>query len=285
MLYAYRTLAAALIALPAASLLGGPTSGYPRGQGELFDPGGLMLVESLRLGRRAFPAIQWSAGALALVVVLGGVFPLGALLAGLARSERLTIPVLLEKSWTHAGTLALILLLGVLAQAGAAALLVVLGGKAIGAASLSPPADDLSFIALFAVTACVALVIGVVRDVACVAAVRSEHGFYLAASKALACVRRAFGRLLLAWAFCSALGAAALVAGALLAPPLAGASAAGIALGVIVHQAAVAGATFAHVAWLAAAMRIHDEVGSRAEPAPVVATEPEPAEAQAPPPE
>jgi hypothetical protein len=225
-----------------------------------------MLVESLRLGRRAFPAIGWSAGALALVVLLGGVFPLGALLAGLAREQRLTIPFLLERAWTHAGTLALLLLLGLLAQAGAAALVVVLGGKAIGAASLSAPAEDLAFVALFLVAACAAVVIGVLRDVACVAAVRAEHGFYLAASKALACVRRAGGRLLLAWAWRGALGAVALVAGALLAPSLAGASAAGIALGVVVHQAAVAGATFAHVAWLAAAMRIHDEVVGGAKP-------------------
>ena len=44
---------ALLIGLPAAAALGGPTSSWPRGQAELFDPGAVMLVESLRLARRA----------------------------------------------------------------------------------------------------------------------------------------------------------------------------------------------------------------------------------------
>jgi hypothetical protein len=264
-LYAYRAIAAVLIALPLAALLGGPVASYPRGHAELFDPGAVMLVESLRLTRRAWPAVGWSAGALATVAILAGVFPLGALLAGLGREGRLPAPFLLEKAWSNAPTLGLLYGLFALAQAGAIGLVIVLGGKAIGAAALRPPADDLAFVALFTVAGSLGLMLGLLRDLASVAAVRGQHGLYVATSDALVCARRAGGRALAAWAWRALLGVAGLACAAWLAPALAGAAAPAIALGVLLHQGAVAGATFAHASWLAAAMRLYDGVVARPE--------------------
>ena len=271
LLYGYRALAGLLIALPAAMALGGPTSAWPRRQAELFDPGGVMLVESLRLGRRAILPVEGSAGAVAAVALLAGIFPLAMLLVGISREGKLTGAFLAGRAWAHAGTLALISGLGALFQALACGLVVVLGAKIVGAFHLAPPAEDLATAAVVAVAVVVGLLAGVLRDLASVAAVRGDHGLYVASARALRCARRRGGRALLAWTWRSALGLAGILLAAWLAP--APGSALAIAAGVMLHQGAILGATFARASWLAAAMRLHDATGPKAEEAEAPTTE------------
>jgi hypothetical protein len=254
--YAYHALAGLLIALPAAAALSGPTASSPRGQAELFDPGGVMLLETLRFARRSLMPIGVSAGAVAAIALIAGVFPLAALLAGLGREGRLSVTFLADRAWAHAGTLALIFGLGTALQVVTVALLMLAGGKLIGALKLAPPPDDLAFVGLLAVAGGVGLAVGVLRDLASVAAVRGDHGLYVAASRALRCARRGGGRAMLGWAWRASLGFAGLVAAAWLAPR--GVSTAAVVAGAALHQAAIAGATFARASWLAAAMRLVD---------------------------
>jgi hypothetical protein len=273
LLYGYRALAALLLAMPAVVALGTPTASYPRRQGELFDAGGVMLIESLRLNRRALVPIETSAGIVAAVVLLAGIFPLAVLLAGLDREGRLSGARLAGRAFARTGTLALITVLGALLQALAGGVVMVLGSKVVGALRLVPPAEDLAQWGLLAVVFGVVLVAGVLRDLAAAAAVRGDHGLYVASARALSCARLAGGRALFAWAWRGALGLGGIVVAALLAPSLAGASAAAIAVGVVLHQAAIAGATFARASWLAAAMRFYDATTPRVEEA-VTAEEP-----------
>src|SRR5262249_12581347 len=156
-------------------------SSWPRGQAELFDPGAVMLFESLRLARRAIETAGVSAITIAAIAMLAGVFPLGALLAGLDRRGPLSVAFLADRAWRLAGTLALLFVVAALAQALGGAVVVLLGGKLIGALSLSPPADDLAFAALAAVTLALVLGVGVLRDLASASAVRAGLGFYGAA--------------------------------------------------------------------------------------------------------
>ncbi len=236
--------------------LGGPVSSWPRGQAELFDPGALMLMESLRLGRRALFPVEASAGATAVVALLAGVFPLGALLAGLGREGKLSASFLAGRAAAHAGTLALLFGAASLLQAATGALLSALGGRLIGSLHLDAPAEDLAFAGLFTVALGVVAALGVLRDLASVAAVRGGHGFYVASSRALACARKGFGWAFLDWAWRASLGVAGVALAAWLTP--AGVSAAAVAAGVALHQAAILGATFARASWLAAAMRRYD---------------------------
>lgn len=254
--YAYTALAGLVVALPAATALSGPTASFPRGQAELFDPGGVMLLETLRLVRRSLLTVGVSAGAVAALALLAGVFPLAALLAGLDREGRLSFTFLADRAWAHAGTLALVFGVGVAAQATLVAGVMLAGGKLIGALALSPPPDDLAFVGLGALAAGVALVVGVLRDLASVAAVRGNHHFYVAASRALLCARRSGGRAILGWAWRTSLGFAGLLLAAWLTPR--GTTTAAVVAGAALHQAAIAGATFAHASWLAAAMRLVD---------------------------
>ncbi len=142
--------------------------------------------------------VLWSTGAVAVVTLLAGLLPLGALLAGLGRKGRVSAAFVGGRAAGHAATLALVFGLGVLAQGAVFALAVLLGSKIIEALKLVAPAQDLAFVALFAIALGLALVLGVVRDLASAAAVRDDLRFYDAASRALRCVRRA-GRLARCW--------------------------------------------------------------------------------------
>ena len=256
MLYAYRALAGLVIALPAAAAVGTTTAGYPRGQGELFDPGGVMLLESLRLARRAAPTVGAGAVTVAILATVLGLFPLAVVIAGLGRRGPLTAAFLAARAWAHAGTLALLFGLGLLAQALTAAILVALGGKLIDALKLVPPREDLAFVGLFTIVLGIVTVVGVVRDLAYVAAVHDERRFYAACVAALRALRHAPGRAVGGYAWRAALGLAGLALAAVAAPSLAGASRGAIVLGVVLHQAALAGAAFARASWLAAAIGV-----------------------------
>jgi hypothetical protein len=263
LLYGYRALAGILAALPAAIALGTPTASLPRRQAELFDPGALMLVESLRLSRRALPAVDTAAGAVIAVALLAGVLPLAALLVGLDREGRLDAGRLAGRAAAHAGTLAIVTGLGALAQVLAAGIVLVVGEKVLEVLHLVAPARDVGDVTVVALAVAAALVAGVLRDLGAAAAVRGDHGLYLAGARALHAARHAGGRALAAWTWRGALGLGGILLATWVAPSPAGASGAAIALGVVLHQAAIAGAAFAHASWLAAAMRILDAEARR----------------------
>lgn len=265
LLFAHRALASILVALPITATLGAVTAPYPRGQAELFDPGGLMLLESLRLSRPALPALAWSGAGFALVFAALGLLPLGMLIAGLGRVGPVSAAFLFRRAGKHFGSLALLFGVTLAAQLVTASLLALLGGKLIDALRLVPPAEDITFLALFAVIFGILSALGVVRDLAYVAAVHEGRGFYVAVTRALgAASRRPLGTFF-AWAWRAALGALGLIAAASLAPAARDATTAAVMVAFAMHQAALMGVAFARGAWIARAMRSLMESAPRAE--------------------
>ncbi|MCC6555359.1 MAG: hypothetical protein IT372_20555, partial [Polyangiaceae bacterium] len=83
--FAYRAVAALLIAAPVTALVGEAVGAYPAGDAVLFEPGALMLLEIARLARIAAPALAAQIGAGALIAAALGLIPLAALLVALGR--------------------------------------------------------------------------------------------------------------------------------------------------------------------------------------------------------
>lgn len=258
LLWAYRALAGLLVSLPAAEAIGGITSQFPRAQGELFDPGGVMLLETLRLGRRAIPAVFVGGSGVAVMAALLGLLPLAALVAGLGREGRLGAAFLAGRAGAHAGTLAILFGIGALAEVLVAVVASLLLGKLAGALHLAPPGDDLAALGALLLALAVAAVIGVIRDLAYVAAVHGDERFYGAATTAVRCFLRAPVRAVGAWAFRALLGLAALALAAWLAPSIRATSSAALAAAFALHQLGLFAAAYARASWLAAAIRLHD---------------------------
>src|SRR4051794_1301144 len=81
LLYAFRAAAALLIAYPVARVAQGSAPiAYPEGDAALFSPGGLELLEMLRLGGRPLAAAVQSGLLVGLVLAVLGLFPLAAAL-------------------------------------------------------------------------------------------------------------------------------------------------------------------------------------------------------------
>ncbi len=217
-----------------------------------------MLAEALRVNLRAIEPTALAALLVAALALIAGVLPLAALLVGLDRAGRLPRGFVAGRAFSHAGTLALLWVVAVPAQAIAAALIAMLGGKLVGALDLTARGDSLGNAAVVAVALGAACAVGVLRDLASAAAVRGDLRFYSAAASALRVGRRSGGRALGAWAYRASLGAAGLALAAWLAPSITTASAWAIVAGFLLHQAAVAGDAFARASWLAAAMRLYD---------------------------
>ncbi|MFT3771217.1 MAG: hypothetical protein QM820_37860 [Minicystis sp.] len=258
LLYAYRALAGLVLALPVAAAVGALSGDYPRGQAVLFDPGGLMLLESIRLLRRTLPAVGYALGPGVVIATAFGLFPLALLIAGLGQSGRLSAAFLTARAWAHAGTLALMFGLGALAQVLAVVVVSLVGFKIVAATRVAPPGEDLASLAVVAVALLAAAVLGVVRDLAYVAAVHGGHRFYTATSRALRCLIQAPARTLFAWSSRAILGLAILAFAAWAAPAARNASTAAVFLAVIFHQFALAAGAFLRASWLASGIRLLD---------------------------
>lgn len=268
--FLYRAAAALLIAAPIAATAGATVSGYPRGDAELLDPGATMLLEAARLSRRALPALLVSGGSVALLAAVIGLLPFAAVIAALGHEGRAGARFLAGRAIEHVGTLALLWGAGIAAGVIVALLVVMLGGKLTASLNLGTRAEDLADVAVFAIALLAATAVGMVRDLASVAAVHGGHRFYVATSRALHALGAAPRRILWAWAWRGALGLAAVAAAAALAPRAASA----LLLAAAVHQAGLAAAVFARASWLAAAIRLLDDTAPAAHGEPPISEPP-----------
>jgi hypothetical protein len=266
----YRLVAGLLIAAPVASLFNVTVSGYPRGDAELFDPGGIMLLEALRLGLRAMPPTLIAAGLPALVALVVGLVPLAMLIAGLGRRGPLPRAFLARAAFDRLGTLTLLWGSTALAQVVLVVLVALLGGKLIDTLRLAPKGGDLAFLAVGAVAALLVVIAGVVRDLAAVAAVDDRERFYLSVARALRTLVRRPARVLAAYGARALLGLALLAAAFELAPPAGGS----LALAFALHEGAILAGVVLRASWLAAAIRLLAETAPRHQPAPAPASRP-----------
>jgi hypothetical protein len=260
LLYAYRAVAALLIATPAALLAGEIVSGYPRGDAELFDPGGVMLVEAARLARRALMPLALQGGLGAIVAALVGLIPFAALVTALGHEGKLSARFLSARAVAPLGTLALLWGSALLAQVGVVGLVAMVSERLLEQAGMDLIREDLARVGVVIVGLAVVLGIGVVHDLARVIAVLDGRGFYMSAARALRVMERAYARALWAYAWRGALAIAALSAAAWVSHRVGLSGSRSFALVALVSQAAVFLAVFLRASWLAAAIRITDAV-------------------------
>jgi hypothetical protein len=268
----YLLVAGFAVAAPWTSLLHGTVAGYPRGDAELFDRGGTMLIEAIRLARLGTPAATTSSGLAILFTGAVGLLPFAALIAGLGRRGRVRASFLAARAVRPLGTLTLVWGLSFAAQAIFGALLGVLGVKLVGAFHPAARGEALGQVAVGVVVLLALLPLGVARDLAMVSAVNDETRFYTSCSRGLRVVRRAFGRAVFGYLVRALLGLAILVAALFLpswlrAPDAPPATAIPFAL----HQLAIVVAVFLRASWLASAIRLLDTRAPLSSAAPVEA--------------
>jgi hypothetical protein len=255
----YLLVAGFAVAAPWSSLLHATVAGYPRGDAELFDRGGTMLIEAIRQARFGSPAATTSSGLSILFTGAVGLLPFAALIAGLGRQGRVRASFLAARAVRPLGTLTLLWGLSFAAQAIFGALLGVLGVKLVGALHLAARGEALAHVALGGIVLLVLLPVGVARDLAMVSAVNDETRFYTSSSRALRVVRRAFGRALGGY-LVRALLALAILLAALFLPSILSARDASPATAIpfAIHQLAIVLAVFLRASWLASAIRLLD---------------------------
>jgi hypothetical protein len=276
--FAYLLIASSLIAGPFVALVSSTVANDPRGDAVLFDPGALMLVEALRLAARGAVGALTASGWNAIFATFLGLLPFAALIAGLGRQGRLSAGYLAARAVRPIGTLALLWGVGLVAQVIFGGLTGLVGAKIIKQLHLSIVGEDIGRVVLAGVTLLVVLTVGVVRDIAAVAAVNDGSGLYTSVVRALRVTIGAFGRVAFAYASRGVLGRGAIVAASPLIAWISRGEDPAFGIPFLIHQAAIVFGVFMHASWLAAAIRLLDRVA----PVPVPRAPPPPPPAPAP---
>lgn len=241
---------------PVAATVASIVGAYPRGDAEVFDPGAVMLLETLR---RTLPAAGAIRASWIATSILASIFGLVALAFAIAQ---LGVPGRSRPSWALARavrsvpTLVLVSLVSLVADV-VVVLLLFLGGGAI-ARSLwpSPPPRDVARFAILGLVVLALLLVGVLHDLARVVAVMGPSRTYVSLRSAATTFWRAPGRAVGAYAWRTLLGTAAIV-GAIYAGARVGERTwAAILASAFVHQLGLAGAGWLRLSWLAAAARM-----------------------------
>jgi hypothetical protein len=262
--FGHRAIASVVVATPLSVLAAEVVGGHPRGDAILFDAGGLMLTELGRLAAVAASSLAAQLGAGALIAAALGLVPLAVLLAALSQVGPLSAQAVGGRAARALGPLALLWGVALAAQVTAAALVLLPGMQLCAELLVLPRSRDIAAIVVAAAALVPVAAIGLLHDLARVALVDEQRGFYAAASRGLATLQAA--PLAAAWAWASR-GALALVA---LACGAWGIHLAGVETGPQVAAAfaaqlmALAAAAYLRASWLAAALRLSDRAAAPA---------------------
>ncbi|XYI01178.1 hypothetical protein ACMHYB_16065 [Sorangium sp. So ce1128] len=263
--FGHRALASVVIATPLSVLAAQVVGDHPRGDAILFEPGGLMLTELGRLAAIAAAALTAQLGAGALIAAALGLVPLAVLLAALSQEAPLSAQAVGGRAARALGPLVLLWGAALAAQVAAAGLVLLSGMKLCAELLVLPRSRDLAAVVVAGAALVPVAAIGLLQDLARVALVDEQRGFYAAASRGLATFQAAPLAAAWAWALRGALAAAALACGAW-GVHLAGAGAGPRVAGAFAAQlAALAAAAYLRASWLAAALRLSDRAAPRQE--------------------
>ena len=262
-------------AAPLASVLGSVTGAYPRGDAELFDPGGLMLLEALQRTEPAGPALSAASIATAIVALFFGLVVLAFALAQLGTPGRSRPSWALARAVRVLPPLALVALVALLAHVVVIALLMIAGGAISRSAWPIPPPRDIARLVLLGLVAVASMAVSAMHDLARAAAVTGPSGTYASLRAAVLVVGRS--PLRVAWSFAWRLVAGLAAIGVAFAAGLAiGERApAAIVASALVHQIGLAAAGWCRLSWLARAAHLVRPVvyltSKRSKPAPAPA--------------
>ncbi|MEB2313442.1 MAG: hypothetical protein OZ921_17670 [Sorangiineae bacterium] len=259
----FRALSAWLLAEPlTTALVSGGARQLPHGDAALFESGGLLLVEAVRLGQRALGrTLETSAWALLLFGALG-LAPLALLLVALATEGKLRAAPTCARAVAHLPALAAVQGVGLLARALAAVAgaLAAVAVASLASGRLDERAADLAALGPLALGAVAWLAVGVVVDLASAAAVRREASGRAALLVALRALRRRGFGVTVGWLMPALWSLAAILGGAIATGALHVEEPAGwrIAAVFAVHQAVVVALVALRAVWLAHALRATD---------------------------
>ena len=267
LVWGFRTLAAVVIALPVAgSVAATGIADHPDGDALLFAPGGTHLLEMLRLGWKGLARSLGGAAFVTIVAAYASLVPLAALLVALCHDGRLRAGQWLGRSIEHLPSFTLLAGGTLLLQA------VVLAVFVFMSRALADPLSDavdaksawLYRTAVLVLGGLVALLLGIVHDLARAAAVRHRARAWPSVRAGLATFRRRAASALLGWLVPALWTTAAVIGAALITERLAVESSGSwrwLLVG-LVHQATIVAAIALRAAWLARALEL---VGYRTE--------------------
>jgi hypothetical protein len=281
LVYAFRLLSALFIAGPFALAVGPIIAGYPRGDAVLFDSGGLLWLEALRLARGPLlsAALQGTLGTL--VLAFAGLLPLAALIASLGRSGPVTFGWLAERAARPLGTMSLLFGAALLAQAIASAVILVVGGVLADKLHLTDPNASAVRVVAAAATVIVLIGIGIVHDLARVAAVEQDARFYAAVTHGWRAFKSAKVRCIVAYAVRALAMLLVVLVALVLAHSIGVERGSHVVLAWLVHQSAILVTVALRASWLAEAIAICGGAVPAGQPALLVQSVPD---VQAPPP-
>lgn len=259
MYFGYRALVAAALALPLAYAVGVVMGGHPDGDARLFEPGGMVLLDVLERLEGTLPALTMQAALVTTVAAFVGLAPLLGLMVAMASEPDVGARRILRRVVSLFGTFALVHGLASAATVGLGALSVGLVDTALGRVAWSGPENrDVAHAGALALGAFVAMILGVLHDVARAIVVRRGYGLY----DTLACTLRLAKKR--GWVAVLLYAARAVPATAVLALALFGTarmprvSTSAIASTLVVGQGALLVVVALRASWLAAAMRLVD---------------------------
>lgn len=258
-LYATRLLVGVVLAWPLGARAAELASGHPAGDLVFFQPGGLYLLEALRVSRAAIPHEIARAAAIVVLASYLGLFPLAAALSALADRGRSKLRTRLSSSLQVMGTLSL--LLGLALASYAVLTSAALAALSLAVASLGTGAGLPSAAIVLGASLFLASCVGVVHDLARAdAVVRGSR-----ALAALGAAWEAFGaRPWLDWSVRGALSLALVAASAWAVGAIGVEARAALFAVALIHQLTLLAVVGLRFSWLAAAIRALGRSAERA---------------------
>jgi hypothetical protein len=230
-------------------------AGYARGDAVLFESGGVMLLEALRIVEPQLSYLGVTTAVSLVAVAFIELVPTAMVLVALGRRERVSFMELTHHALDSIGTLGLLLGLTFAAQALIVVLFVALASNVVTWFRAAMPFEDLVQLAVLFLGLGVVVALRLVHDLARAAAVDGARGLYDSVCSALAALTPTA-----AWSYLwrGGLALAALLIAALIASPYR------LAMSIVVHALALLVVVVLRVDWLAVALGAvrHGEVRS-----------------------
>ncbi|MBK8253715.1 MAG: hypothetical protein IPK82_13740 [Polyangiaceae bacterium] len=241
---------------PLASAIGTTTGKYPRGDAELFDPGALMLIEAARHLRDAMPAVSTAWMVLAVAAFFLSFLVIGFCLALLGTPGRARPSWAVARAFRTFPTLIFIAIVAALA-AGVSGALVWIPGMAIARASEpTPPGSDIARYIVFGVLLLVIALVGILHDLARVAAAAVGHRTYGALRAALRTAQKHSLRTLGAYTWRTVLALGIFAFSVWLGVRVGYRTSAAVWATALIHQTALALMGLMRLSWLSRATRL-----------------------------
>ncbi len=264
MVWAWTAVFGLAMAWPFARYVAGAYGAHPRGDGPLFDPGALALYDLVHHARDATPALFGHLVVVLPVALLGGLFPLAALLVAVAHTTRdrtnLRASALLRRATRSVPSLLFLLLLATIAEG-------LLVGLAVGAGSLvtsslagsagEARADQAGFV-VGAVLMILVAAVGVMHDLARAAVVRFRVSALRASVLGWKTLRRHPVANVFSWGWRALAALVPVVLGSMAAEKLGGRTGGALVGLFVIHQAVIGARVALRASWLARAMRSVD---------------------------